>query len=76
MYGYLYCENGGLEWLLDDMGFVPNLSINAENLHLYVFGTLHARAGSTLRTHASWLRVQADSCLCIPRASLALLFQK
>ena len=33
MYGYMYCQNGGLVQLLDDVGFVPNLSINAENLH-------------------------------------------
>jgi len=27
MYGYLYCENGVLERLLDDVRFVPNLSL-------------------------------------------------
>ena len=27
MYGYLYFENGGLEWLPDDVGFVLNLSL-------------------------------------------------
>ena len=27
MYGYLYCENRGLEQLLDDVGFVPNLNL-------------------------------------------------
>ena len=27
MYDYLYCENGGLEQLSDDMGFVPNLNL-------------------------------------------------
>ena len=31
MYGYLYCENGGLEWLPEDVRFISNLSINAEN---------------------------------------------
>jgi len=36
MYGYLYCENGGLEWLLDNMGFVPNLNINTKNLHFFL----------------------------------------
>jgi len=25
MYGYLYCENEGLEWLPNDVRFVPNL---------------------------------------------------
>jgi len=27
MYNYLYCENGGLEQLPNDVGFVPNLSL-------------------------------------------------
>ena len=27
MYDYLYCENGGLERLLDDVGFVSNLNL-------------------------------------------------
>ena len=27
MYGYLYCENGGLEWLPADVGFILNLSL-------------------------------------------------
>jgi len=38
MYGYLYCKNRDLEWLPDDVGFIPNLSIDAENLSFYVFG--------------------------------------
>ena len=33
MYGYLYCENEGLERLLDDVVFVLNLNINVENMH-------------------------------------------
>ena len=37
MYDYLYCENGGLEWLLDDVGFISNLNINAENLPFLYF---------------------------------------
>jgi len=37
MYGYLYCENGGLEWLPDDVRFVLNLSLNAENLPFWCF---------------------------------------
>jgi len=27
MYGYIYYEIGGLEWLLNDVGFIPNLSL-------------------------------------------------
>ena len=27
MYSYLYYENKGLERLLDDVGFIPNLSL-------------------------------------------------
>jgi len=42
----------------------------------YVFGTLHACAGSYLCAHASRLRGQVDSCVCMPRASLALFFKK
>ena len=26
-------KKGGLEWLLDDVRFIPNLSFNVENLH-------------------------------------------
>ena len=37
MYGYLYCENRGLEWFPDDVGFVLNLKINAENLFFLCF---------------------------------------
>ena len=32
IYGYLYCENGGLERLLDDVRFILNISLNAKNL--------------------------------------------
>jgi len=37
MYGYLYSENRDLERLLDDVGNVPNLNINAENLSFLCF---------------------------------------
>ena len=40
MYRFLYWENRGLERLPNDVGFVPNLSFNAENLPFIVFGTL------------------------------------
>ena len=58
MYGYLYCENEGLKQLLDNMKFVPNLNIIAENLSFFFFfffnvsRTLHAHAGSGVRVHA------------------------
>ena len=54
MYDYLYCENGGLKRLLDNMKFVPNLNIIAENFFFFfnVSRTLHAHAGSGLRVHA------------------------
>ena len=44
-------KNEGLERLTDNMRFVPNLNINAENLHFFfnVSGTLHAHAKSFLR---------------------------
>ena len=61
MHGYLYCENGGLEQFLDDVGLVPSLSINAENLSFFMFlePYMHARLG--LRVHAPWPHAQADS---------------
>ena len=59
MYGYLYCENGGLEQLPDDVKFVSNLNINAENLHFLFFWNptcvhrlMPAYASSCLRTQA------------------------
>ena len=53
MYGYLYCENGGLKRLPDKMGFVPNLNINAEICFFYVSKTLLD------------LRAQARACVRI-----------
>ena len=76
MYGYLYCENWGLDWLSDDVGFVPNLNINVENFLFYVSRTLHAHAGLSMHAHELWLCAQDDSCVHMLRASLALLFQK
>ena len=40
IYGFLYWENGGLEQLLNDMGFIPNLGFNIENLSFIVSRTL------------------------------------
>ena len=44
MYGYLYCENRGLEWLLDNVGFVSNLNVNVENLPFFMFLKPYLRA--------------------------------
>jgi len=63
MYGYLYCENKGLERLPNNVGFVLNLSINAENLHFFMF-------------LESYIRAQDRAYVRMPRASFALLFQK
>ena len=60
---------GGLERLLDDMGFIPNLNINAENMHFLCFETLPTCAGSCLRT-----RVHA--WVCKLGASFGLYFLK
>ena len=46
MYGYLYCENEGLERLPDDVVFVLNLNINIENMHA---SWLHAQDDSCMR---------------------------
>ena len=37
MYGYLNCENGGLEQLPNNVGFIPNLNINVLNLPFLCF---------------------------------------
>ena len=37
MYGYLYCENGRSERLLNDVESIPNLKINTENLSFFMF---------------------------------------
>ena len=66
----------GLEQFLDDVGFVPSLSINAENLSFFMFLEPYVHAGLGLHVHASWLHAQANSCVRMSRASLALLFQK
>ena len=63
MQDYLYCENSGLERLPDDVGFVPNLKINAKILpYLYFWNPLYCAR--------LCLRAQTDSCMCILRVSL------
>ena len=37
MYDYLYCKNGSLERLLDNVGFVSNLNINVKNFPFLCF---------------------------------------
>ena len=71
MYGYLYCENEGLKQLLDNMKFVPNLNIIAENLSFFYF--LFFIFFMFLEPY---MRMQDRVYVCMPRASLALLFQK
>jgi len=63
MYGYLYCENEGLERLLVDVGFVLNLNINAKKI-------------AFLMLLKPYLRVQAHACVhrllsCVRRFMLA-----
>ena len=74
--GLLQCEKKGLERSLDDVGFVPNLNINVENLpclgfwkSLYVHKIKPAYACRKLRT-------QADLCVRIARVSFGFIFQK
>ena len=76
MYDYLYCENGGLEWLPDNVGFVPSLNIYAENSPCYVSETLATCVGLCSHTHALGLRMQDLVCIHRPRISLAFYFQK
>ena len=41
MYGFIYLNNEGLEWLLDDVGFIPKLTLNVgKNLSFIVFGAI------------------------------------
>ena len=42
----------GLEQSSDDVGFIPNLKINAKNLPCLVYGILYACTGSCLHAHA------------------------
>ena len=39
MQGFLLCEKRDLEWSLDNVGFVPNLNTNAENLPCIMWET-------------------------------------
>ena len=50
IYGYLYCENEGLERLLDDVGFIPHLNLMQNNYISYASKTLPACVGLCLRT--------------------------
>ena len=55
MYVYLYCENRGMEWLPDNVGFDPNLSLYCRKLVFFFFnvlGTFHACTGLSLRAYA------------------------
>ena len=69
MYDYLYCENGGLERLSDNVRFIPILNINTENLHfLFLKPYLHEQARACVRmlktTYVgSCLRTQAEGFL-------------
>ena len=74
MYGYLYCENGGLERLPNDVGFVSNLSINAENLFFFLIFLIFLKPYMRVQDQA-YMRMH-HGCARTPRASLALLFQK
>ena len=50
MQDYLYCENSGLERLPDDVGFVPNLKINAKILpYLYFWNPLYVQDCACVR---------------------------
>ena len=69
MYGYLYCENEGLEWLLDDIGFTPNLSIDVEKYVSYASETLPICPGACLH-------IKVHAYICMPRVSFDLYFSK
>ena len=56
-------KNEGLERLTDNMRFVPNLNINAENLHFF------------LMFLEPYMRTQNRAYVRMSRASLALFFQ-
>ena len=58
MYAYLYFENGGLEWLPDDVRFVPNLILYCRKIvfHMFLKPYLHEQA------HACVRRLQG--CIC------------
>ena len=59
-------KNGGLEWLLNDMGFVPNLSINVENLSFFMFPEpyMHVQDRVFVRMHCGCACRLIPTCVC------------
>ena len=74
MYGYLYCENGDLERLLDDVGYVPSLNFNIENLFFSLWN-LTCMICAYVHMHLA-LRAQLLACMHKPRVSVAFYFPK
>ena len=65
----------GLEQSLDDVGFVPNLNINAKNLPCLGFWKSLYVHKITPTYVCRKPRTQADSCVRIARVSFGLIFQ-
>ena len=70
-----YSVKRGLEQSLDDVGFVPNLNINAENLPSLGFWKSLCVHKIKLAYACKKQCTQADSCVRITRVSFGLIFQ-
>ena len=84
MYGFLELENGGLEWLPNDVGFVPKPEFGAEKLAFNIFYNpsmcTYARVYVCMH-EACTRRSKACVHICMyaytyPRVSMVFLFQK
>ena len=69
-------KNGGLEWLPKDMGFIPNLNINTENLSFLCFWNLTYVRKLVPAYTCLRLRMQVHACVHRPRAFFGLSFPK
>ena len=69
-------KKGSLERSSDDVGFIPNLNINAKNLPCIVFWKSLCMCKIGPANACRKLCAQADSCMRMARVSFSLIFQK
>ena len=83
MYGFIQLKNGGLEWLLNDVGFIPNLTFNIEKLVFYSFWNPSVRVQACVcvcmyktcvRSFGTCVRIRAYAYTC-PRVSQPLFLK-
>ena len=80
MYGFIQCENRGLEHLLDNVGFTPKSIFNAKKLVFHSFWNpnMHMHVRLCIRMHTQSLSMRAHTCVCVrmPQGFLCLYFSK